>query len=290
MAYGILQVTEGLGIQDGLLELGIVGKTDGAQVAGSHLAVIGTDGITGGGHRNAGVQAFGEHLVDAVRAGSGGGGSRIREIRDRLFQVAQDLLVDDIPAFLVRIDGLGSKGLETGGDVTPGLGQVIVNHRPERERFAEEIGHVRLFGHLAVFAKAFDDQIGTLDAHVHQREGPVGKIQLTVVGLAVIRCDIGFPVTGLIGIVPFDIRIETVPGQETTAVGVHFAEGLGDAENRSFRQRIVGIHGGRIEGRRRFGIQEFVAGNHARQKHCSSNKVEYLFHICFHFCGSTIIG
>ena len=244
---GILQVGQGLGIQDALLEVRIVGEAVRAQVAGAHHAVVRTLGVTGSHQGDAGVQALGEQLVHAVRPGSRGGGAGIRDVRDGLFEVRKQLLEDHVAAFLGLVDGLAGGRIETGRDITPGADEVVVDHRPEREGLAQEVRHVLVRLGVAVFADALDHEVGALDRLVHLGEGAVVQVQLRVVGQLRIARDLVFLVGGLIGVVPLDIAVQADPGEVAAAIVVRLAEGLGDGEDGILREGVVGVNGRRVE-------------------------------------------
>ena len=241
---GILQVGQGLGIQDALLEVRIVGQAVRTQVAGAHHAVVRTLGVTGSHQGDAGVQTLCEQLVHAVGPGRRSVGAGIRKVRDGLFEVRKQLLEDHVAAFLGLVDGLAGGGLETGRDITPGADEVIVDHRPEREGFAQEVRHVLVRLGVAVFADALDHEVGALDRLVHLGEGAVVQVQLVVVGQLRIARDLVFLVGGLIGVVPLDIAVQADPREETAAIVVRLAERLGDGEDGILRQGIVGKDSG----------------------------------------------
>ena len=120
-ADGVLQVIQGLGIERGLGEFGIGAQTHGTQVAGTYGTVGRTEGVTGSREGDAGVQTLGEHFIHAVGAGSGGRSAGIRQVRDGLFQIGQDLLEDHVTVFLGHVDGFRSYRCETGRNISPGL-------------------------------------------------------------------------------------------------------------------------------------------------------------------------
>ena len=258
---GFLQIGQRLGIQDIVLQLGVVGEAVLAQITGSHHTVFRTLGITGSHQGNAGIQALGEHLVHTVRTQGSGTLSGIRQIRDSLVQVGKQLLEDVVTAGLGHIDGFAGSRRETGRDIAPGTYQVIVNHGAEREGFTQEIGHIGFLRRISILANAFNNQVGALDGFVHLGEGTVFQVQLAVVGRQAISGNLILLVGGLEGIVPLDIAVQTNPGKVTAAIVVGFTKALGNGEDGILRKGIVGVNGSRVKRGRGLRIQELFAGN-----------------------------
>ena len=97
-ADGILEIGQRLGIKYGLLEFGIAAQADCAEIARPLFPVVRADGVAGSSQGNTRIQALGEDLVDAVGARSLARSPGIRQIRDGLVQISQNLFVDHIPA------------------------------------------------------------------------------------------------------------------------------------------------------------------------------------------------
>ena len=273
-----------LRVEDILLQFGIGAQAHRTGIARTDHAVGGTQRITRGHERQTGVETLGEGLVDAVgRRGMSLTGPR--QIIVGLLQVAEDLLEDHVTARLRDIDVVADR-LRAEGHVTPGADQVVVHHGTQRQRLAQQIGHVGVVLDVAVLPQVLDVEVRTLDGRVVGRIGvraaargvhlAVGRQQVVAVdGLTV-------GVVRLIGLVapvvaPLDVGVQTHVGMVTATVVRLLKQSLRDTEVAPFGQLVVREDRLGVERRLGFRFQQIGAGT---ERSCSRQN-EYIFE-CFH--------
>ena len=249
---GILEQGKGFRIEDTLGQFRIGRKADRTHGTGIDVhSIIATaqpraQRIAGGRQGDTGIQSFGEHLVDPVRTGRG---RRIRKVRNHFLDVRKDPFVDIVTAGFRNIHRLRSNRFETGGDITPRLGQLIIHEGTQNRRLGQQITHLRVIVDIAIGLEALDGQVRTLDAVVQAGIDVAARRAEFLVGReAVIQGDPVLVIVGLETGIPFDIRIETVIAKEAVVVGVILGKDFTDTENGPLSQRITRINGFRIEG------------------------------------------
>ena len=251
--------------------LGELAAAVGTDAARTDLPLVGTLRVPGGREAHAGQQAVGEGLVDA------GGESRFAglvgpvNVIHGLLQISDDLLVDDV-AVALGLDDVArlADGLETRGNVAPGLDEVVVIERAQHQRLAQQVTHPGVVLHVAVLAQAGDGQVGVLDGGVGQGELAAALVELAVriVVRRVIGVDQRLGIGGFVGrraYVPLRVAVGPVVDQPAVAVGFVDAELAVDVHDGRLGIGLVRKHGLRIGRRGRTGVQQVFAARRGHQ-------------------------
>ena len=178
-----------------------------------------------------------------------------------LFQVGEQLFVDNIAVGTRQVEVLRCVGFETSRHIAPSLDEVVVDHGAQGECLAQQLSHIGIVLHIAIFADALDGQVGTLDALVELGVGIVVGVHLSVTSRCVV---VGKSVlvfkTFLVGRCddPFHIAVDAVVGKESTTIGIGLAKRNVDGHDLSLGKRVDGEYRRFVE--RRDGWCVHVAG------------------------------
>ena len=247
----ILQCGKSLRIKDFFLKFRIVGVPYGTLISRSYHAFSRSLCQSGGHEGETGVKAFRQGKARTGGSGCSRTLPRPCHIIEGFFEVAEQLLVDDIPVGLVEIYRLRCHRLETCRDLTESLEKLGVKDSTEGKGLAEEGSHFRTLLRVSVFTDSVDSQVDTLDTAVQLIVRSVVLIELGVGNPYVIHGNLRL-VTPVARNEPFDVGIVAVPRKITSSVGVGAAEDVVHGIKLIFRQRRIGKEIHLVEIRRRF--------------------------------------